>query len=376
MPGAFNRESLTTHPGSDLRRLEIEHNNIVADLANLSQILLTDSLVGWIGIGPNSLAAPMGIGSTDTNIATAKAFLINQGVMEVKAVVDAGTALGALGTVPADTWAIIAVNSGSTGTLTYQSGAVNYTTGYASEALALAALPQRLTVVTRLGHFTLKTKAATAWVAGTDALATGATGNPASATNYYPQAGIASPTGVAPSLAAHPAWSGGENGILIPTVLAIGSNDVQVSWTAFTFNAGQLANVPKAASTSTAYGALGTIPADKWGLIALIVDGAAVQTFKSAPSNYDSGYASEALAINALAAMAPPDDKALMGYVTIKTKAATAFVVGTDSPKGGATGNVASATNYYPTPGIALAQGQVSAQIATKTGVIVSTAQY
>src|SRR5450759_3040219 len=100
MPGLFKREHITTHPGSDLRQLQIQFNAAVADLAALSLASMTDSVVGWGGIGPNSLAAPMGMGSTTTNIATARVQIINQGVMEVKAVVDAGTALGALGTIP------------------------------------------------------------------------------------------------------------------------------------------------------------------------------------------------------------------------------------------------------------------------------------
>jgi hypothetical protein len=376
MPALPKSEKPTTDPGSDLRQLVIQYNALVNDVQAIQQGLLTDSVVGWVGVGPNSLAAPFGIGSSDTALATAKVLLLNQGVVEVKAVVDAGTSFGALGTVSANTWAVVAVNSGSTGTLTFQSGAGNYNGTYTTEALALAALPPRLTAVTRLGHVTVKTKLATAFVFATDALAGGSTGNPASVTNYYPVAGIATGTGVAPSAASSPAWTGGKNGILIPTVLAIGSNDVQISYTALTFNANGLSNVPMVASASTAYGALGTIPADKWGLIALFADGAAAQTFVSAPNNYDSGYSSEALAINALASIAPPAGKVLMGYVTIKTKAATVFVVGTDSPKGGVTGNVASATNYYPTPGIALAAGMTAAQIAGRSGVVLTSANY
>jgi hypothetical protein len=44
-----------------------------------------------------------------------------------------------------------------------------------------------------------------------------------------------------------------------------------------------------------------------------------------------------------------------MGYITVKTKTATAWIAGTDALAGGASGNVASTTNYYSSSLSALA---------------------
>lgn len=139
--------------------------------------------------GNRLLAGTPGLarGSTDTNIATgliyyqiAKAFL-------TKAAVAAGTALGALGTTAIDRWAVFLVVIDAAGTITVVPGAGNVA-GYASESAALAARPAVPAAKVGLGHFTVKTGAGLVWIAGTDALAGGTTGNEALTTNYY-QAG-------------------------------------------------------------------------------------------------------------------------------------------------------------------------------------------
>lgn len=105
-----------------------------------------------------------------------------------KTAVTTGTALPAQ-TVPADTWALYSLEINAAGNITVTPAAANATTGYASEAAAIAALPARANNATTawMGYLTVKTKSATAWVAGTDALAGGTSGNVASTTNYYAQ---------------------------------------------------------------------------------------------------------------------------------------------------------------------------------------------
>ena len=82
-----------------------------------------------------------------------------------------------------------AVDAVAAGTITFQSGAANYTTGYANEAAAIAAAPAKTASKARIGYVTILATTP-GWVAGTDALAGGTGGTPATTTNYY---NIASP---------------------------------------------------------------------------------------------------------------------------------------------------------------------------------------
>lgn len=97
------------------------------------------------------------------------------------------------GTIPADQWGVWRISVPSTfvdvtsnygASIVVTAGAANYTTGYASEALAIAALPAVPANSVSLGYITLKTKAGLPWIATTDALAGGTTNNEASETNY------------------------------------------------------------------------------------------------------------------------------------------------------------------------------------------------
>ena len=129
-------------------------------------------------------APVLSIGSTDTAIAsTAFTFRVN-GASYNKAAVAAGTAIGAQ-TVTADKWALYRLSVVVAGTITVTPAAGNVA-GYTTEALAKAALPAVPANSVDMGFVTLKTKASMAWIAATDALAGGSTGNVASATNYYP----------------------------------------------------------------------------------------------------------------------------------------------------------------------------------------------
>lgn len=94
------------------------------------------------------------------------------------------TALPA-GTIPANQWGIYRVTVSNLNVKTVTAGAANYTTGYASEAAAIAALPNVPANQYDLGYFTVLTAVGNPFIAGTDALQGGATGNPSSDTNYY-----------------------------------------------------------------------------------------------------------------------------------------------------------------------------------------------
>lgn len=382
MPALAKNENITSAAGSDLRQTEIQHNAVVNDLAALAFAGAIDVVIAWSTPVAASLQG-LGRGSTDTAVASGAFNFSTAGLVTAKAAVTTGLAPTAQ-TVPADTWAVYAFDIASGGTTAVLPGALNATTGYATEALAIAGCPARVTAKARMGYITVKTAAALAWIGATDALAGGATGNPASVTNYYPADGIAAATGVPVNCSnANGQWNGTRNGVVIPTVLSIGSTDVRVKNSAFTFNANGINNIAKAAvAAGTAFGALGTIPADKWGVIAFMIDAAGTITYLSGAGNYTGDYRSEADALGALNSLVPTAGKCFFGACTIKTKAATAFIVGTDSPFGGVTGNVASATNYYPVTGVALPAsgigfvGMTAAQIASRNGTVLSSAQY
>lgn len=97
---------------------------------------------------------------------------------------DTGTAA----VISADKWSVAILTwDGTTATVTW-AGAT--TQGYATEALAIAQLRSnsRLAVpagFAAIGYVTVQTGSGVTWTAGTDALATGTGGTPATTTNYY-----------------------------------------------------------------------------------------------------------------------------------------------------------------------------------------------
>lgn len=101
-----------------------------------------------------------------------------------------GTAVGALGQIAANTWGIILVELNSSAALVF-TAAFNAGSGYATEALAIAALPARTATRWYVGYVTVRADAGAVWIAGTDAFATGTTGNQAQTTNYYAGEGAA-----------------------------------------------------------------------------------------------------------------------------------------------------------------------------------------
>mgnify|MGYP003333710713 FL=1 len=171
-PNGF-KERITAPVGSDLRQLEIQFNNLLTNLSTLFAAQANDCV-----ITPSTLSR----GTTVTLACTASTISIN-GIPAALTALTA-QAFGALGTIPASKWGIIALERVLAGTASFTSGAANYTTGYATEAAAIAALPAQSADKVQIGYITVLASAST-WIAGTDALAGGTGGNPATTTNYY-----------------------------------------------------------------------------------------------------------------------------------------------------------------------------------------------
>lgn len=149
---------------------------------------LTGPLAAMGGADVPITTGTLGIGTTVTLATGAQVISINA----VSAAVAAQTAqaFGVLGTIPASKFGIIGVERVLAGTTTFTSGADNYTTGYDTAALALAALPAQTADRVRVGYLIIGASAS-GWVAGTDALAGGTGGNPASTTVYVNTDGVA-----------------------------------------------------------------------------------------------------------------------------------------------------------------------------------------
>lgn len=132
-------------------------------------------------------------------------------------------------------------------------------------------------------------------------------------------------------------------------VLSIGSNDVRLANTAFSYTLRAGGSIGTQATfaanaTGTAVGALGQIAANTWGVILVELNSSAALVFTAA-FNAGSGYASETLAIAALPARTAT--RWYVGYVTVRADAGAVWIAGTDAFAGGTTGNQAQTTNYY-----------------------------
>lgn len=119
----------------------------------------------------------------DVKAATACVVSIDGVLANVAANASADT--GTAATFPAAQWGVMLVTAVAAGTLTgtWATGPAN--AGYASEALAIAALPAAPASSAIVGYVTVKAHASNAYIAGTSALKTGTGGNVASETNYY-----------------------------------------------------------------------------------------------------------------------------------------------------------------------------------------------
>jgi hypothetical protein len=173
-----SRDNSGVQGGSTARDLLLQYNSLVANFATL--------LNNLVGTGNVTVVTPT-IGTTVTVAVPASVIQI-AGVPVLLSALTA-QAFGALGTIPASKWGIIAIDRVAAGTATFVSGAANYSGGYATEALAKAANPALTANKARVGYLTVLASAST-WIAGTDALAGGTGGNPATTTNYYAGPGL------------------------------------------------------------------------------------------------------------------------------------------------------------------------------------------
>lgn len=172
-PGIVKRRAVTTL-NSDERQAVVSGNQLLYALNNLL------AACGGADV-PMTTSIPT-IGTTVT-VATPASYISINGVNGSVAA-ETAKAFGALGTIPASTWGLIALERVANGTTTFVSAADNYTTGYTTEALAIAAIPAQTADKVMTGFVTVLASAST-WVAGTDALAGGSGGTPATTTNYY-----------------------------------------------------------------------------------------------------------------------------------------------------------------------------------------------
>ena len=156
----------------------------IQDEISLNQFLYSfnNLLAMWGGQEVPYTTSVPSIGTTVT-VATQASVIYIDGVYAAVAA-ETAKAFGGLGTIPASTWGVIKLERIANGTTTFQSGADNYTTGYATQDLAIAAMPATGAAEVATGFVTILASAS-GWVAGTDALAGGTGGNPATTTNYY-----------------------------------------------------------------------------------------------------------------------------------------------------------------------------------------------
>lgn len=116
------------------------------------------------------------------------------------------------GTIPANKWGIYKVSINAAGTLATTPGAANFTTGYADEATAIAALPATPSGSANLGHVAILTAVGQPFVGGTDALEGGSGGNPSSDTNYY----VSTAVGPSTNLFAPIRWDFSKGPLIMP----------------------------------------------------------------------------------------------------------------------------------------------------------------
>ena len=170
-----NTTKLTTKPGSDQRRGQIALNDLMNNvIAAIAQIC---GDAGCITTSTPSIGTTVTIACSASRIQVAG--------VQADLAAETAKAFGALGTIPTTKWGLIVLERIANGTTTFVSAAANYTTGYATEALAIAAMPARTANKAVVGYVTIYASHASGWVAGTDALAGGTGGNPAGTTNYY-----------------------------------------------------------------------------------------------------------------------------------------------------------------------------------------------
>lgn len=176
-------EIISAGIGSDVYQTELTVNAILNGLQRV--------LAALGGADVPMTTATLSRGTTVTLAVSANFISINGVNGSVAA--ETAKAFGSLGTIPTAKWGLIAVERIANGTTSFVSAADNYGTGYATEAAAIAALPAQSADKAVVGYLTILA-ASPGWVAGTDALAGGTGGTPATTTNYYSTPGAADTT--------------------------------------------------------------------------------------------------------------------------------------------------------------------------------------
>ena len=163
--------------------LAITLANILKDIPAATKVtaLVNDRALNSVGAAMGSTNQNVAFGAFDYQIGANSG---STNTHKKKTAVAAGVALAA-GTIAIGKWGVYLYSIDGSGTITCAAGAANFAAGYASEAAALAATPPRIAAKAPLVVVTIQTHAGTTFVGGTDALATGAGGNVAAATNYY-----------------------------------------------------------------------------------------------------------------------------------------------------------------------------------------------
>lgn len=179
-PNVANQQRFTFMPDSDLEQLMVSFNYALTGLQRV--------LAALGGADVPMTTSTLSRGTTVTLAASANFIAINGVIGSVSA--ETAKAFGSLGTIPASTWGLITVERIANGTTSFVSAADNYTTGYATEADAIADMPAQSADKAVVGYLTILASAS-GWVAGTDALEGGTGGNPATTTNYYSTPGAA-----------------------------------------------------------------------------------------------------------------------------------------------------------------------------------------
>lgn len=170
------KERITAPRSSDLIQTEAQLNALLGRLAAYLAVMA--------GEGPITTTTPV-IGTTNT--ITVPASVINITGTPITVAADTNKAIafsgGTTGTIKALLWGLFTIERVAAGTTTFV-GASGNSTGFATEALAIAAMPAITASKARVAYVTL-VAGASDWTPGTDGLAGGSGGTVATTTNYY-----------------------------------------------------------------------------------------------------------------------------------------------------------------------------------------------
>lgn len=156
-----------------------QHNAAVTDLDALASLVNQMRAKALYNVFGNPAFAR----ASNFDVSNANAFYYTNGGT-LKTFAGSGTFdTGTTATIASAKWgaALLSVNSSGTAVVTWFT---NTGAGYASEALAIAAITAAAATDTVVGYITVLAAGST-WTAGTDALQSGTGGTPATTTNYY-----------------------------------------------------------------------------------------------------------------------------------------------------------------------------------------------